>query len=63
MSGQGDQLKGRLKQAAGDIADDDRLRDEGERDETAGKVKDKIGDAKDKLEDLVDGVKDKANRS
>lgn len=61
MSGQGDQLKGRIKQAAGDLADDDKLRDEGERDETAGKVKEKIGNVKDKLEDLVDGAKDKAN--
>jgi uncharacterized protein YjbJ (UPF0337 family) len=61
MSGQGDQLKGRIKQAAGDLADDDSLRDEGERDEAAGKVKEKIGNVKDKLEDMVDGAKDKAN--
>ena len=61
MSGQSDQVKGRIKQAAGDLADDDRLRDEGERDEMAGKVKEKADSFKDKFEDAVDKVKDKAN--
>ena len=61
MSGESDQLKGRLKKAAGDLTDDDNLRDEGERDEAAGKVKDKVGDVKDKVEDAIDSVRDKAN--
>jgi uncharacterized protein YjbJ (UPF0337 family) len=61
MSGQSDQMKGRIKQAAGDLADDDRLRDEGERDEMAGKVKEKAESFKDKFDDAVDKVKDKAN--
>lgn len=59
MSGETDQAKGRIKQAAGDLTDNDDLKREGEADETAGKVKDTIGDAKDKLEDAVDGVKEK----
>jgi uncharacterized protein YjbJ (UPF0337 family) len=61
MSGQSDQMKGRIKQAAGDLADDDRLRDEGERDEMAGKVKEKAESFKDKFDDAVDKVKDNAN--
>ena len=59
MSGQFDQAKGRVKQAAGDLADDDELRREGEADESAGKVKEKLGEAKDKLDDAVDKVRDK----
>ena len=61
MSGETDQAKGRIKQAAGDLTDNDDLKREGKADETAGKVKDAIGDAKDKLEDVVDDVKSKLN--
>jgi uncharacterized protein YjbJ (UPF0337 family) len=61
MSGEMDKMKGRVKQAAGDLADDDELRREGERDEAAGKVKDVADKAKDKVDDAVDAVKDKFN--
>jgi uncharacterized protein YjbJ (UPF0337 family) len=53
-----DQAKGRVKQAAGDLTDDDRLKAEGKRDETAGKAKGLVDDAKDKVEDGIDAVKD-----
>lgn len=59
MSAETDQAKGRIKQAAGDLTDNDDLKREGEQDEAAGKVKDAIGDAKDKLDEGVDKVKDK----
>ncbi len=59
MSGTTDQAKGRIKQAAGDLTDNDDLKREGKRDEAAGKVKDVIGDTKDKLDDAVDSVKNK----
>ena len=36
VSGKADQVKGKLKKAAGDLADDDQLRDEGAADEAAG---------------------------
>jgi uncharacterized protein YjbJ (UPF0337 family) len=58
MSGESDQLKGRLKQAAGDLTDDDDLKREGKADEAAGKVKDGAEKVKDKAEDGVDRVKD-----
>lgn len=61
MSGEMDQIKGRVKQAAGDLTDDRDLEREGERDETAGKLKEKVGDVKDKLDDAIDKVKDKVN--
>jgi uncharacterized protein YjbJ (UPF0337 family) len=54
-----DQAKGRIKQAAGALADDDRLQREGKADELAGKAKDGLDTAADKLRDAVDGVKDK----
>ena len=57
-----DQMKGRVKQAAGDLTDDRDLKNEGKTDEAAGKLKDKVGDAKDKVVDAIDDVKDKANR-
>jgi uncharacterized protein YjbJ (UPF0337 family) len=59
MSGETDQAKGRIKQAAGDLTDNDDLKREGEADETAGKVKNMFDDAKGKLDDAVDSVKKK----
>ena len=57
-----DQAKGRVKQAAGDLTDDDDLKDEGKVDEASGKVKGVIDDVKDKAHDVVDAVKDKVDR-
>lgn len=54
-----DDIKGRAKEAVGDLTDDDSLKAEGKTDRAAGSVKDKLDDAKDKLEDGVDAVKDK----
>ncbi len=59
MSAETDQAKGRIKQAAGDLTDNDDLKREGQADETAGKVKNMFDDAKDKLDDAVDSVKKK----
>ena len=60
MSGEFDQAKGRVKQAAGDLTDDEELRREGQADEAGGKVKEALDDAKDKLSDAVDKVRDKS---
>ncbi len=60
MSGQTDQAKGRIKQAAGDLTDNDRLKNEGRKDEAAGKVKEAADDVKDKFDDAVDKVRDKS---
>jgi uncharacterized protein YjbJ (UPF0337 family) len=48
-----DDAKGRVKQAAGDITDDDSLKNEGRVDRASGSVKDKVGDAADKVKDVV----------
>ncbi len=57
MDGQVDDLKGRAKEAAGDLTDNDRLKREGKADQAAGKVKQKVDDAKDWVEDKIDDIK------
>jgi len=59
MEGKMDELKGRAKEAAGDLTDNDRLKREGKTDKAQGKVKQTIEDVKDKAEDVVDKVRDK----
>jgi uncharacterized protein YjbJ (UPF0337 family) len=44
-----DEAKGRIKEAAGDLTDDDDLKTEGKLDKAAGKVKDVVDDVKDKI--------------
>jgi uncharacterized protein YjbJ (UPF0337 family) len=39
MSGKIDEMKGRVKQAVGDLTDDQDLKDSGKADKTAGKAK------------------------
>ena len=48
-----DDLKGRVKEAAGDLTDDDSLKNEGKVDRASGTVKDKVGDAADKVKDAL----------
>lgn len=52
-----DDLKGRAKEAAGDLTDDKDLKAEGKADRTAGAVKDKVEGAKDWVEDKIDDVR------
>jgi uncharacterized protein YjbJ (UPF0337 family) len=51
--GAADDAKGRLKEAAGALTDDDSLKNEGRVDQAAGTVKDAVGDAADKVKDAV----------
>lgn len=61
LDGKVDQIKGKVKQATGDLTDNDRLRDEGVADEAAGEVQEgfgrgrrKVGEA---IEDLGENLK------
>ncbi|MFL5907596.1 MAG: CsbD family protein [Solirubrobacterales bacterium] len=54
-----DEAKGRAKQAAGDLTDDEKLRREGKVDRTSSSVKDKIDDASDKVSETIDDAADK----
>jgi uncharacterized protein YjbJ (UPF0337 family) len=48
-----DEAKGRLKEAAGDLTDDDDLKTEGKVDKAKGDVKEKIDEAGDAVKDKV----------
>ena len=53
-----DRSKGKIKEAAGDLTDDQSLKNEGKVDRATGGVKDKVGDAADKAKDLLRGDDD-----
>lgn len=53
MSGKTDEIKGRVKEAAGAITDDDQLRREGKVDQVAGKAKQVAEDMVEKAKDIV----------
>lgn len=55
MAGESDKLKGRVKEAAGALTDDDKLRREGKADQAAGKVKDTLDKAVDKTKKAITG--------
>jgi uncharacterized protein YjbJ (UPF0337 family) len=48
-----DDLKGRAKEAAGDLTDDEDLKREGKVDQAAAKVKEAVNDVADKVKDKV----------
>ena len=50
-----DEAKGRIKEAAGDLTDDDDLKREGKTDRLGADIKDKANKVVDKAKDLVDG--------
>lgn len=50
-----DEVKGRTKQAAGDLTDDDSLKREGRVDRFVSDVKEKVDDVADKVKDKVGG--------
>lgn len=57
MSGKAEEIKGRVKEAAGAITDDDKLRREGKVDQAAGKVKQAAEKAVDAVKNAVQGKK------
>jgi uncharacterized protein YjbJ (UPF0337 family) len=48
-----DEAKGRAKEAAGDLTDDDKLKREGKVDRAVSSIKEKVDDAADKVKDKV----------
>jgi uncharacterized protein YjbJ (UPF0337 family) len=48
-----DEAKGRVKEAAGNLTDNEDLKNEGKVDKTSGSIKDKVGDAADKVKDKL----------
>ena len=56
-----DQAKGRVKQAAGDLTDDEDLQREGKGDELLGKAKEALDDLREKADEAMDRVKEKVD--
>jgi uncharacterized protein YjbJ (UPF0337 family) len=56
LEGKGEQLKGKIKQAAGDLTDDERLHGEGVADEAAGNVQEGFGTARRKVGEAIEGL-------
>ena len=59
LQGEGavDEMKGKAKEAWGDLTDDKSTQAEGKVDQAVGKTKRAVGDAMDKVEDAVDDDK------
>lgn len=57
MDGTYDDIKGRAKEAVGDLTDDEDLEREGKKDRAVGTVKEKLNDAKEWVEDKVDNLR------
>ena len=61
LDGKAEQVKGKVKQAWGDLTNNERLHDEGVADEAAGDVQEGIGRARRKvgetIEDIGEGLK------
>ncbi len=53
LKGTWNELKGKVKQAYGDLTDDDLVREEGKDDEMLGKLQQKTGKSRDELVDWL----------
>ena len=56
-SGKSDEVKGRVKEAAGVLTGDKKMEQEGRFDQSAGKLKQAVGKVKKKAEKVIDDVK------
>jgi uncharacterized protein YjbJ (UPF0337 family) len=63
MSGKTDQLKGRVKEAAGSLAGNKDLESEGKTDRRVGAVKQTLDHAKDEVGELIDKAGDKVEEA
>jgi uncharacterized protein YjbJ (UPF0337 family) len=62
IEGKGDQLKGKVKQAAGDLTGDERLHDEGVADEAAGDVQEGFGRGRRKVGEAIEDIGEKLKK-
>jgi uncharacterized protein YjbJ (UPF0337 family) len=58
IEGKAEALKGKIKQAAGDLTDDEQLKEEGQVDEAAGKAQDAVGYGRRKVGEAVEKIGD-----
>ena len=62
LEGKGEQIKGKIKQATGDLTDDEQLHDEGVADEAAGSVQEGYGKARRKVGEAIEDFGEKLKR-
>jgi uncharacterized protein YjbJ (UPF0337 family) len=62
LNGKADQVKGKVKQAAGDLTDNERLHDEGVAGEAAGTVQEGFGRGRRKVGEAIEELGDKLKR-
>jgi uncharacterized protein YjbJ (UPF0337 family) len=62
LNGKVEKVKGKIKQAAGDLTDNDRLHDEGVADEAAGSVQEGIGKARRKVGEAIEDIGENIKR-
>jgi len=62
LEGRAEAIKGKLKQAAGDLTDDPQLQDEGVGDEVAGKTQETFGRARRKVGEAIEDLGDRLKR-
>jgi len=56
LKGTWNELKGKVKQAYGDLTDDDLVREEGKDDEMLGKLQQKTGKSRDEVVDWLNNL-------
>ena len=62
IEGKGDAIKGKIKQAAGDLTDNADLHGEGVADEASGNVQEGFGTARRKVGEAIEDLGDKVKR-
>jgi len=62
LNGKAEAIKGKVKQAAGDLTNNERLHDEGVADEAAGKTEEMLGRARRKVGEAIEEVGDAIKR-
>jgi uncharacterized protein YjbJ (UPF0337 family) len=62
LDGKTDKMKGRAKQAWGDVTNNERVHDEGVADETSGNVQEGFGKARRKVGDTLDDIADEIKK-
>lgn len=62
LEGKGEKIKGKLKQATGDLTGDEQLHDEGLADEAAGDVQESLGRGRRKVGEAIEDLGNKIKR-
>ena len=62
LDGKADAVKGKAKQALGDLTDNERLHDEGVADEAAGKTQETLGRARRKVGEAIEDIGENLKR-